>query len=597
MINKILISGNFIGGKKESALLKLMYGIQPEDYSKFLDYLQNNNNEVLITLLSGLDDQVLFIGDNNFTGFVRLLIVMFNEVNKGIVTKKGDKEISLFTVVQNSYIYPSDGEKILHAHFIKNKNYLLISQGVWEVKEKCEEKQTNSFEEAKIVCYTTQELNWREDEKLLPFEPVIILDDSDFNLVEGLLDPNANVAVVPAIFLYYAYEKGELANIKQYSQNYLDAITLFVPVTKIATGTKWLAKTFTFIDKWGKVNAATNLVINNNSSLSKNKELKSALEAYNAVTAAMNITSLAGYIGKGKLAKFLSEMDDAKVHKILVEEASIGNQDAKKILDVKAELTAYSEAKYGRNWWASWSEYKKVIFNGEEFAIIENWHFSKKAIEVMTPLHTLKGGIPPSVVFEVLENGYQQKNFILDAGLDMVLVVEKNKNNINIVRDIVPLERQLAKLKNLNLNHAYQGASIERELAIQKILKYRDDKNLVGRNLGYLEGIVQNKKIDNKIWESIDAKDVKKNTPPVFTATVVQGKGGSWLRNVDSEYRMLNDLAYQLGARQANQVFKDIKGILKIVSENPYCSSCQGVIQQFNQMFPNIQLILINGTK
>ncbi|TWP23340.1 hypothetical protein ETU10_08005 [Apibacter muscae] len=179
----------------------------------------------------------------------------------------------------------------------------------------------------------------------------------------------------------------------------------------------------------------------------------------------------------------------------------------------------------------------------------------------------------------------------------MVLVVEKNKNNINIVRDIVPLERQLAKLKNLNLNHAYQGASIERELAIQKILKYRDDKNLVGRNLGYLEGIVQNKKIDNKIWESIDAKDVKKNTPPVFTATVVQGKGGSWLRNVDSEYRMLNDLAYQLGARQANQVFKDIKGILKIVSENPYCSSCQGVIQQFNQMFPNIQLILINGTK
>jgi The BURPS668_1122 family of deaminases len=38
-------------------------------------------------------------------------------------------------------------------------------------------------------------------------------------------------------------------------------------------------------------------------------------------------------------------------------------------------------------------------------------------------------------------------------------------------------------------------------------------------------------------------------------------------------------------------------GELKIISENPYCVSCSGIIQQFNEMYPNVKLILIDGTK
>ncbi|WP_232779836.1 deaminase domain-containing protein [Capnocytophaga canimorsus] len=36
---------------------------------------------------------------------------------------------------------------------------------------------------------------------------------------------------------------------------------------------------------------------------------------------------------------------------------------------------------------------------------------------------------------------------------------------------------------------------------------------------------------------------------------------------------------------------------MKIVSERVYCASCQGVIQQFNEMFPNVKLILVDGVK
>ncbi|GHT71755.1 hypothetical protein AGMMS50239_41020 [Bacteroidia bacterium] len=37
--------------------------------------------------------------------------------------------------------------------------------------------------------------------------------------------------------------------------------------------------------------------------------------------------------------------------------------------------------------------------------------------------------------------------------------------------------------------------------------------------------------------------------------------------------------------------------LVKIISENPYCASCQGIIQQFNEMYPNIKLILVDGIK
>ena len=63
------------------------------------------------------------------------------------------------------------------------------------------------------------------------------------------------------------------------------------------------------------------------------------------------------------------------------------------------------------------------------------------------------------------------------------------------------------------------------------------------------------------------------------------------MRNTDNEYKILNKLAEDLGGKYN----PNIKGEIKIISENPYCDSCTGVIQQFNEMFPNIKLILIDG--
>jgi hypothetical protein len=101
--------------------------------------------------------------------------------------------------------------------------------------------------------------------------------------------------------------------------------------------------------------------------------------------------------------------------------------------------------------------------------------------------------------------------------------------------------------------------------------------------------------IENKIWLSGEAKP--EIEPQIFKAIEVEGKGGySWLRNTDSEYKMLNKLAEDLGAVRGGK-YPNINGEIKIVSELEYCNSCQGVIQQFNEMFPKIKLILVDGVK
>ncbi|MEW7278177.1 deaminase domain-containing protein [Aquimarina sp. 2201CG1-2-11] len=85
--------------------------------------------------------------------------------------------------------------------------------------------------------------------------------------------------------------------------------------------------------------------------------------------------------------------------------------------------------------------------------------------------------------------------------------------------------------------------------------------------------------------------------PQIFDAIPVTGSNGTtWLRNTDSEFKMLNKLADDLGGVKG-QVNDKITGTLKIVSENPYCASCQGIIQQFSDMFPNIEIKLIDGVR
>ncbi|WP_078228562.1 deaminase domain-containing protein [Flavobacterium sp. LM4] len=116
-------------------------------------------------------------------------------------------------------------------------------------------------------------------------------------------------------------------------------------------------------------------------------------------------------------------------------------------------------------------------------------------------------------------------------------------------------------------------------------------------NYGYLEGKIGDISKNGEMIRSGEPDKINE----IFDALKINPKqeidgANSWLRNTDSEYKMLNRLANDLNVIKG-KIYKEIRGELRIVSERPYCPSCQGVIQQFSEMFPNVKLILIDGIK
>ncbi|NDV70040.1 hypothetical protein D0T66_14140 [Dysgonomonas sp. 25] len=113
-----------------------------------------------------------------------------------------------------------------------------------------------------------------------------------------------------------------------------------------------------------------------------------------------------------------------------------------------------------------------------------------------------------------------------------------------------------------------------------------------------MEGKIGNINLSNSKIRVSGEDFTEKN---IFTAYKVDKVGGintvdSWLRNADTEYVMLSEIADQLGAVKG-KVYPHITGEIKIVSELPYCVSCQGVIQDFSEMFPNVKIVLIDNLK
>ncbi|HMQ90332.1 MAG TPA: deaminase domain-containing protein, partial [Flavilitoribacter sp.] len=212
-----------------------------------------------------------------------------------------------------------------------------------------------------------------------------------------------------------------------------------------------------------------------------------------------------------------------------------------------------------------------------------------------------------------------------DAGVDIAL--RRNVDNLkhidgfenlkpgsldNIKNELssLPVDRQehfLAGLGNVSNNDAL-GASLtlnripevsEIRAATDKIFQHRVDNGVQwpNKNFGYMEGNLSGgnvQTIPDNIVSSGPAVPVNEQ---VFDAIEV----GGWERFTDSEYKMLNQLARDLGAIPgvpiANQVNPNISGTIKIVSERAYCASCQGVIQKFNELFPGVEVTLIDGVR
>ncbi|ATM87407.1 MULTISPECIES: deaminase domain-containing protein [Yersinia] len=75
-----------------------------------------------------------------------------------------------------------------------------------------------------------------------------------------------------------------------------------------------------------------------------------------------------------------------------------------------------------------------------------------------------------------------------------------------------------------------------------------------------------------------------------FKYQTLQSKDGKPIdRNTDSEYKILDNLADQLGSNIS------AKGTVTIFTERPACGSCLGVVDQFQKKYPGIQVNVLDN--
>lgn len=76
----------------------------------------------------------------------------------------------------------------------------------------------------------------------------------------------------------------------------------------------------------------------------------------------------------------------------------------------------------------------------------------------------------------------------------------------------------------------------------------------------------------------------------IRTVPLFFGKDGdSYLRNTDTEYKILNDIASLLGENTK------AKGKIKLFTELDTCDSCSKVIAEFAAKYKNIELEVIHN--
>lgn len=337
--------------------------------------------------------------------------------------------------------------------------------------------------------------------------------------------------------------------------------------------------------------------------LSETREGQEFLETWNTIQLYYGIGSIGTEMGlyvhklykQGKIVKEMEkemagQMDN--VMKDVETETKVPNNAD----DVAEELEAG---------WKRWEDYPKKVINEEEFAVVGDRYYSRDAIDAMAPSGAgAATGVTTGNVETILQSqkGFSNGTKTYFDNFDVIVVTEENESIVRGVYKITEkapntsakvFERSPASAK-YKLTNSYKGADIEWEAAKARIVREANDP--VG-NYAFLSGKVNGMDVDVKtLWASGAVEEFE---PQLFKAIEVAGKDGvPFLRNVCSEYKGLNWLAAKLkpGAK-LEDVFADVTGVLKIASENPYCPSCQDVVAQFNKMFPNVKLILINGSK
>jgi hypothetical protein len=650
---KIVVTQIDIKEHSELAILRLMSAIKTDSYSNYYAFLEKDTNKVLKKLIAEMDDSsIYFLTDKkNYTNFIGALVTMFNQSPKSIESRwpKQDDDYAKRIINLNAIEYDSDFASSiwLQAYSTKRNTFEYNDQTsnitIYDFYA------TKNFTAGGTGTITNKDIV----DEISPLTPIILVpEDGKLPLIATALGDNSlgnNYYIVPSIFLKYQKDKNRNDYIEKGVITTLDLATIYLSGgTALAAKVTWVRRAWAMAEVAGAVgNIAVNM-----ETLDPKSNLGKAINAYNIGMGVIGVKNIAvgGYKFVSSLpattkallkeSKGLRDLINAQylnwnslvmkykspeayisaeVRNTIEQQGNVFGQLSGKVLrrfNSPDEIAQYLKTdKNGAFFWSgrtskgegvvdkaleiaqnrgantlegTLAKYniEMPIWDAKNPASIKAWEdvSGLYATQVSGEVRAVLGkSLRPGNIWETIElprlkqNPDVTKIIVVDAEtlIETVVWVQVIRKNWNGVANI------------------FRATAEEIKEATDKIKNYRLTISS-GGNYGYLEGTINNKIVENKFWRS---GKFEAGEPQIFAAIAVEGSnGGTWLRNTDSEYKMLNKLAEDLGAKVAGK-YPAIKGELKIISENPYCASCTGIIQQFNEMFPNVKLILIDGTK
>lgn len=250
----------------------------------------------------------------------------------------------------------------------------------------------------------------------------------------------------------------------------------------------------------------------------------------------------------------------------------------------------------------SYSQCLKVLVedlakNSKEFKAIVNENSGFKAWQVLAQdASSLRTDINElnlvSKNLEAIEKagGYTKWKGLKDVGKAPTPLVEGENIFRGYASDYSKAKTQFKQFREntiYELRRKYSGNELLEE--IQKFDK---------RNLAYFEGKIGNVQVTSN---EVKISGNKFDGEPIFDSYKIDKQSnintdGAWSREFDTEYVGLSEIAQKLGGKKG-VILHEVKGEITIASELTYCISCQGVIQDFANMFPNVKINLVDGIK
>ncbi len=328
-----ILSSLNVNERKEKDILKCLNASVNNRIYKEIDNLilslletqrgnENNNNILLKKLITGVDDETFFKGEDNYKALVLTL------------TKIITKSSTYITSFNNKFI--SNPESINfgfydNGFFSRVGNIFTYEFGN---ETKCNWNTNNKIEAKNIVTY--RGINLQNNIKPLVFSPlelISISNHSNLSLLNNIAGKDQTI-IAPAIVLYYFNDKGTEAFNKAIATTVVDVVSIAsgVGVLNLATKISYLRKASAIADILGGISSISVGALDECKNCPK---IKTALSTLNILCAGVNISTLiknpikTDAIAEGLNATAISKMDISTAQKFVDELLLAGDEISK----------------------------------------------------------------------------------------------------------------------------------------------------------------------------------------------------------------------------------------------------------------------------